>query len=173
MPQLRVKKVWAAHNSNSSFENMTLKVKSLGSGRGLNQPWDVTSASLERLLAALTLFLWLASYMSCFWCSYSFVSLLVMRVFLTSPPCKTLWWVSSNDLTKFVLKLSLAHTHLLSFFPCHSTLQSIVTYGASVSDTNSWQLDTVLLKINKTKKKKMSNISEACEMLPSWLVQDV
>lgn len=79
----------------------------------------------------LSLFVWLASYMSCFWCSYSFVSASDEGFFLALLPCKTLWWVSSYVLTKFVLKLSLAHTHLLSFFPCHSTLQNIVSYGAS------------------------------------------
>lgn len=62
---------------NSSFD-VTLEMKSLCDGRGLNQPWGVKSTGLARLPAAWALFLWLGSCMSCFRCIYKFACLLLI-----------------------------------------------------------------------------------------------
>lgn len=56
--------------------------------------------------------------------------------------CWRCWWPALNQIF-----------FLLSGFhkPRKTFCLSFLTHGAIVSDTNSWQLDTVLPKINKTK----------------------
>jgi len=98
------------------------------------------------LLLGLCSFSW--DFVSCSTCIYRFVWLLLIGFFWYHHH-RRLWWVSSHVLIGFVMNFSLAPTHLLSCFSCHSTLQSVLTYGAIVSETNSWQLDTVLVKTNK------------------------